>query len=409
MSISNLKATPAHSAGSGGRLSGPELIARLEAMIPALRARGQAAEEAGRIPEETLQELHATDVFRAVVPQRFGGHEIGYRYIPQIFRTLGRGCMSTAWSMGFLVYHNFQFAHFPEAAQQEVWGPGSRGFTMAPGQVMPAGQAIAVEGGYLLTGRWGYATGINHGDWMLFAAPVSGGEHDGDVLRFYAPVKDFTVLDTWNVAAMRATGSHDVTAENMFVPAHRAVKVSELRNARAEGLKNNPGSLYRIPLLTFMCVGGVGPLVGAAEAMAEIVTETLRNKVRAYSIAKAQGQMSTRVRMAELHARLAAMTALYENRAQYVEETVAATGGLSPEDRAALRAVVSWIAKESQELVNAFAREAGSRSIYLDSPVQRFQRDANALATHALFDMDQTGDTWGHILMGQDLPQGAMI
>ena len=395
-------------ASSAARLEGAELIARLAALIPALRERGRAAEEAGRIPEQTVQDLLATEIFRAVVPLRFGGHELGYRYIPEIFRTLGRGCMSTAWTMGFLIYHNFQFAHFPEEAQQEVWGQG-RGFTMAPGQVMPAGKAIAVEGGYRVTGRWGYATGIHHGDWMLFSAPVTGGEHDGDVLRFYAPVEDFTVLDTWHVAAMRATGSHDVTAENLFTPAYRTVKVSDLRNGRAEGLQNNPGSLWRVPLLTFMCLGGVGPLVGAAEAVAEIVTENLRSKVRAYSVAKAQSQMSTRVRLAELHARLAALTALYESKARYVEETVAASGGLTIEDRAGLRALVSHIARESQALVNGFAREGGSRAMYLDSPIQRFQRDANALATHALFDIDHTGDLWGHALLGQELPPGAMV
>lgn len=390
-------------------LSGDAIVARLEALVPLLRERGRAAEEAGCIPEATVRDLIAADVFRAVVPARFGGHEVAFRYVPWLFRTLGRGCMSTAWTMGFLAYHNFQFAHFPEEAQQEVWGAASRGFTMAPGQVMPAGQAVAVDGGYRVSGRWGYATGINHGDWMLFSAPVSGGDHDGDVLRLYAPVSDFTVLDTWHVAAMRATGSHDVTAQDIFVPAYRSVKVSDMRNARGAGLKNNPGALYQTPLLTYMCLGAVGPLVGAAEALCEIVTQTLRTKVRAYSTAKAQGQMSTRVKLAQLHARLAAIVALYESKIAWVEETVATTGTLPLEARAEIRALVSFIAKECQALVNAFASEAGSRAHYVGSPVQRFQRDANALATHALFDIDHTGDQWGHVLMGQDLPPGAML
>ena len=180
---------------------GADIIGDLEKLIQALRERGPAAEEAGRIPEETVQDLIATGVFKAVVPKRFGGHEVDFRYIPQIFRTLGRGCVSTAWTMGFLIYHNCQFAHFPEQAQQEVWDSG-RGFTMAPGQVMPAGKAIAADGGFRLAGRWGYATGINHGDWMLLSAPVAGGGHDGEILRFYVPVSEFRVLDTWHVNGM---------------------------------------------------------------------------------------------------------------------------------------------------------------------------------------------------------------
>ncbi len=391
-----------------GRQSGEELIARLEALVPALRQRGRAADEAGRIPAQTIADLESCGAFRAVVPARFGGAEVDFRHVPQIFRVLGRGCTSTAWTMGFLVYHNFQFAHFPEQAQQEVWGSG-RGYTMAPGQVMPAGSAEKVEGGYRLKGRWGYATGIFHGDWMLLSAPVSGMGEKPVVMRFFVPVKSFRILDTWQVAAMRATGSHDVELDDEFVPEHRAVAVSELRNGTAEGLKANPGPLYKIPLLTFMSLGAVGPLVGAAEAMFEIVTETMRTKVRAYSLAQTQQQMSTRVRIAELKCELDAMLAYYERKIEFVELRVGSGGTLSLEERAEMRAAVSWVAKTSQRLVNDLAREAGSRSNYLDSPVQRFQRDVNALATHALFDMDMNGDVYANALLGGEISSQAMI
>ncbi len=395
-------------AKSGDPVDGAEIIQRLQALVPVLRERGRAAEEAGRIPEQTVQDLIASGVFRAVVPRRFGGHEVAFRHVPQIFRTLGRGCMSTAWTMGFLVYHNFQFAHFPEEAQQEVWGKG-RGFTMAPGQVMPAGKAMAADGGYRLTGRWGYATGINHGDWMLLSAPVEGGENNGAILRFFVPVEKFRILDTWKVAAMRATGSHDVELADEFVPAHRSVKVSDLRGGTAAGLANNPGPLWRIPLLSFMSIGAVGPLVGAAEAMFEFVTDSLRNKVRAYSVNQAQQQMSTRVRLAEIAMRLKSVTTLFEKMAVDVEESAARGQALSVAQRAEIRAAMSYIAGQSQAIVNALAGEAGSRSNYLDSPIQRFQRDANALATHALFDMDHTGDQYAHTLLGMELPPGAMV
>lgn len=394
--------------GSEREARGDALIQRLSGLVPALRLRGADAETAARIPENTIRDLEATGVFRAVVPHRFGGLEVDFRHVPQIFRVLGRGCVSTAWTMGFLVYHNFQFAHFPELAQQEVWR-GGRGYTMAPGQVMPAGRAEKVAGGYRLSGRWGYATGILHGDWMLLSAPVSGMGESPVVMRFYVPVGSFRVLETWNVSAMRATGSHDVELDDEFVPEHRAVPVSDLRNGTAEGLKGNTGSLYRIPLLTFMSLGAVGPLVGAAEAMFEIVTDTMRTKVRAYSLMQTQQQMSTRVRLADIKCNLDAMIAYYEAKIVFVERRNAGGGNLTLEERAEIRAAVSWIAKTSQRLVNDLAREAGSRSNYLDSPVQRFQRDVNALATHALFDMDMNGDIFASALLGGEISPQAMI
>ncbi|MBT5457338.1 MAG: hypothetical protein HOK82_12075, partial [Rhodospirillaceae bacterium] len=287
-------------------ISGAELVARAAALVPALRERARVAEEAGRIPEETVADLQEAGLFRAVVPKRFGGHEVDFKYIPQIFRELGRGCTSTAWTMGFLIYHNFQFAHFPEQAQQDVWE--ERGYTMAPGQVMPSGTATPVDGGFELTGRWGYATGIQHGDWMLLSAHID----DGDIARFFLPVSDFEILDTWHVSAMRATGSHDVTLDKVFVPAHRSIRVADLRDGKGPGLALNTGPLWRVPLLTLMVFGAVGPLLGAAEAMLELVTEILTNKVGAYTGAKMQNVMPVRMRLAENKVRLDAVRGLFD-------------------------------------------------------------------------------------------------
>ncbi|MDP6428476.1 MAG: acyl-CoA dehydrogenase family protein [Rhodospirillales bacterium] len=392
-------------------VSGAELVERARALVPALRERARAAEETGRIPDETVEDLKAADLFRAVVPKRFGGHEVDFKYIPQIFRELGRGCTSTAWTMGFLIYHNFQFAHFSEAAQEDAWG--DKGYTMAPGQVMPAGSAEPIEGGFELSGRWGYATGIQHGDWMLLSAPLAG---DGagqsevpDVRRFFLPVSDFTVLDTWHVSAMRATGSHDVTLDKVFVPEHRMIRVSDLRAGTAPGLALNTGPLWRVPLLTLMCYGAVGPMVGGAEAMLELVTGILKDKVGAYTGRRQQDLMPTRIRLADNKTKLEATRGLYDAKIQLISDTVNGGGQLSPEDRAEARLVVSYIARTCRDIVVELALMAGSRAVFLDSPIQRFQRDINSLATHAVFDFDHTADLYGGVMMGTGLPAGAMI
>ena len=101
-------------------ITGKILVERARALVPDLRARGQAAEESERIPEETIEDVRNAGLFQAVVPKRYGGYEIEYKYIPQIFRELGRGCTSTSWTLGFLIYHNFQFAHFPKCGLCKV-------------------------------------------------------------------------------------------------------------------------------------------------------------------------------------------------------------------------------------------------------------------------------------------------
>lgn len=389
-------------------VTGAELVARAREMVPALRKRSRSAEEAGRIPDETIQECIDAGIFLAAVPQRFEGHEVDFRYIPQIIRELGRGCTSTSWVIGFLFYHNFQHGHFPEQAQQEMFG-GHKGFTMSPGQIMPCGTAEPVAGGYRLTGMWPYASGIFHGDFMLMSAPITGTGEPAEVRRFIVPVSEVTVLDTWHVSAMNATGSHNVEVEDLFVPAHRSIDVAEFRENRGPGLTLNTGPLWRIPVITYLTYGCLGVMVGAAEAVVEIVTEILKDKVGAYSGTRLQQQMTSRVRLANNTMRLAATRSLFDDKIVGVAERAAADQTFTREQRLECRMVSSYIAQECNQIVQAVGQDSGTRGKFLDSPIQRFQRDISSLATHALFETDSIGDQYGGMLMGRDVPPNAMI
>ena len=146
---------------------------------------------------------------------------------------------------------------------------------------MPIGSAKQIKDGYMISGRWGYATGIQHGDWMLITAPTKMTDGIMQMRRFYVPVATMTVLQTWDVVAMKATGSHDVILENAFVPSYRSILVEDMREMRAEGLAHNTGAIWRMPLLSYMVMACTGPVVGAAEALLEIVTEVMKVKVGA--------------------------------------------------------------------------------------------------------------------------------
>lgn len=390
-----------------GAPQGDALLRALIELVPDLRERAAEAESSGRIPDETIDDLKAAGAFRAVVPARYNGLELPYPYIPQIFRILGRGCSSTAWAMGFLIYHNFQFAHFPLEAQDEVWG--SKGYTMAPGQVMPSGKAEKVEGGYRVSGRWGYATGIQHGDWMLISSPTDIGAGEIEMRRFYVPVESFTVLDTWNVVAMKATGSHDVTLENEFIPEHRSILVSDMREMRAEGLKHNPNPIWRMPMLSFMVLGSVGPFIGAAEALLETVTNVMQIKVGAYSGDKQQGLMSQHVRIARLAMDLDATIRLWEGHTEELWQDIINNITPTRERRAEIRAVTAHVARSCYEIIDELSRCVGSRSFYSDNPIQRFHRDMSSLSTHALFEYDHLANLYGALRLGIDLPQNAMV
>jgi len=391
------------------KVSGEELVARAAAMVPALRERAAAAEEAGRIPEETFDDAKNADLFRVAVPRRFGGHEVEFKHIPQIIREWGRGCTSSSWVLGFLAYHNFQYGHFPEQAQQEVWGADGKGYTMSPGQIMPGGKAELADGGYRLTGIWPYASGIFHGDLMLMSAPVEGSGNPPEIRRFIVPIRGVRILDTWHVSAMRATGSHDVEVEGLFVPEHRSVNVSDFRESRGPGLQFNTGPLWQVPMITYLMFGCVGVMLGGAEAVVEMVCEILRDKVGAYSGTRLQQQMSTRVHLAENELLLKSVRGLFDDKIAWVSDKVGCNERLSREDRMEMRMVINYIAQQSARIVNDVGQMAGTRAKFLDSPIQRFQRDISSLATHAAFEFEHVGDQYGGMLMGIEPPPNAMI
>jgi 3-hydroxy-9,10-secoandrosta-1,3,5(10)-triene-9,17-dione monooxygenase len=397
---------------AGAAVEGEELVARARAMVPALRERAAATEAAGRVLEATIQDAKDADLFRAAVPKRFGGHEVDYKYIPQIIREWGRGCTSTSWVLGFLMYHNFQYGHFPEEAQQEVWGPKGTGYTMSPGQVMPNGVAKPVEGGYQLSGMWPYASGIHNGDFMLMSAPIEGSEEkDGkpEIRRFFVPIKEMDILDTWHVSAMQGSGSNNVVLENVFVPEHRSVNVEEFREGRCPGLALNAGPLWRIPTVVYLNVGAVGVMIGAAEAIVEMVSETLEKKVGAYSGARLQQQMTTRLRLANNKMKLDATRSFFDSHITDISDKAGRKEQFSREERLKTRMIVSYIAHQAAEIVHDVGQMAGSRAKFLDSPIQRFQRDIASLDTHAFFELDHIGDLYGGTLMGQEVPPEVMI
>ena len=148
---------------------------------------------------------------------------------------------------------------------------------------------------------------------------------------------------------------------------------------------------------------GAGPMVGGADAMLEMVTKILETKVGAYSGDRQQDLMTQRVRIAGLTMEHTATVGLFEDKINELWAMVV-EGDPSREKRTNA-IVVSYVARKCHQLVNELALAAGSRGNYVDSPIQRFQRDVNALATHAIFEYDHTANLFGGTLLGQDVPK----
>ena len=227
-----------------------ELVARARAMIPTLKARAKACIAARNVPAETIAEMQAAGFFRIVQPKRYGGYEMNPNVFFEVQKLIAEGCMSTGWLYGVLGCHPYELALFHDRAQQEVWGEDPS--MLVSSTYQPVGQVEVVDGGFTLSGRWGFSTGSLHCGWVLLGALIwpEGGPGSGppDMRTFLLPRSDYQIVDgTWETFGLQGTGSLDIIVDKAFVPEYRTHKASDGFLCQNPGQEVNDGPLFSLP------------------------------------------------------------------------------------------------------------------------------------------------------------------
>ena len=216
-----------------------ELKSRLAAISPQIKARAYTTEKSGRVPAENILALRGMGYFDIVKPRAFGGYEYDFDVLVDLNIELAKVCASTAWVGGLLAAHQWLIASFGEQAQRDVWDANPD--AVACGSYAPATKAVAVPGGYRLTGRWSFASGCDNAQWSLCAALLpSRTEADRFAPAFLlVPASDYAIDDTWNVVGLSGTGSKTLQLTDAFVPEHRVLTFLETTSGKT------PGALLR--------------------------------------------------------------------------------------------------------------------------------------------------------------------
>jgi len=369
---------------------------RAEALIPVLRQRASAAEALRRLPDETVRDLVETGLIRATLPHRLGGTEVNYRTMMELVSLLARGCASTSWVTCNYMSCTFLLALWPREAQDEVWDK-SLDAILTGTLIFPAGRARRVDGGYRLSGRWPFASGIDHADWNIFAGTE---EEDGTLRMFVLPKSDFTILDTWRAAGLRATGSQDVTVDDAFVPDHRTLRAEDTRNGESPGCAVNPGTVYRLPLFAmfFSWVGAV--LLGLAEAAVDDYVAATRSRLARYSGQRVADYATVQVKLAEA---LISVDAARRLCLQNCDEAMAiAEAGdlLTMAQRARYRAEGAFAATLCVRAVDLVFTASGGGALYDDNPLSRAFRDVHAGCAHITQGWEANATTYGRVALG---------
>src|SRR3954447_11506314 len=227
-----------------------DLVARAHALVPDFADRAARCESDCRVSDEAVEQFRATGLHKTLLPAAYGGYEMGFSALLETSFSIGMVCASSAWVCGLYMVHNWLGGLFPKKAQDELWGqdPG----TFISGSYAPIGKATSVEGGYLLSGRFPFASGSPGAAWNLCGAMLPIGPESRPVPAFtLVPKADYKLdWESWRPVGLSGTGSFDVIVENAFVPDYRVLRFSDAVGSTAPGAESNKNPLYRISLLT---------------------------------------------------------------------------------------------------------------------------------------------------------------
>jgi len=376
-----------------------DLIAWAEGMVEPLRDRAAEAERIRELPAVTIDDALSADIFRAVVPTDRGGWGLGLRSLTQVPRILAHGCMSSAWTLSFLMLHNWFIARGSRELQDDVFS--ARGFALIPCPLAPTGTATRVEGGYNITGRWQWATGVQHGDWAMVNTLVHDDDGPPQATFCVVPIDDITIEDVWHTSGMRATGSHDVLAKDLFVPERRTIGFADLRGDDPPGATLTADPFVRYPFTPVLCLVASAPALGGAEAAVDLFRNYIRHRVLPYSPGDRQvEQPASQVRLAEAVATVRAARLVWEDALNEVIEVYEAGGVLSRVDRGRFRLATAHTVRLSLQTLSIIIEGTGASVHFADSQIGRIHRDVATLKGHVVYDWDRAAQLAGKLEAG---------
>ena len=384
-----------------------ELLARAEGLIPVLRERAPRAEQLRRLPDETIADLHSSGLFRMLQPARVGGSELLFRGLFELTAVIGQGCGSTAWVLANLAAHHWLLGMWHPEAQDEIWG-ASPDSLISSALIFPRGRARRVEGGYRLSGRWPFSSGVDYSTWNMFGAVVTDEDTGQNEPRmFLVPASDYTVIDTWQVIGLAGTGSKDVEVGDVFVPAYRTLSTERIKGGPNRGSELNPGTLYKLPAVSLFGFAIAGVSLGIARGAIQHFVETTRTRLSAYTGRNIADFANIQAHLAEAAALADAAEAIVLRDCD--EATRITEAGVVPslEHRARYRRDGAFAASLCTKAVDLLFTASGGAAVYERNPIQRAFRDVHGANAHYMLNWDISGAVYGRVALG--LPPDAPL
>ena len=377
-------------------LSAEHFLLAANGLSPLILAERDNIELGRKLPPALVETMCKAGLFLLWLPTALGGPELTPIDFVRIVEAIARADGSVGWCAAVGACYSCFAGYLEKSAADEIYGSGN---AILAGTLNPTGRAVAVPGGYRVTGQWSYGSGIQHSNWVLGNCLVFDGDtarsnpDNSPVVRLMIfPKQDAKVVDTWRVSGLRGTGSHDFHADGIFVPEQRAIT----------GFGGKPvqsGRLYALPF-TIFSVSLAGVPLGVARAAIDALTELAESKRPMDSRQLLKDKPAVQIAVGRAEAILRAARAFVFEAVEAMWDA-AETSAPSLQQRALVRLGITHVAWSAKQVTDMMFEAGGGTSLYEDGRLARCSRDAQAVAQHIAL-TSSNYEFAGRVLLGMD-------
>jgi 3-hydroxy-9,10-secoandrosta-1,3,5(10)-triene-9,17-dione monooxygenase len=387
--------------------SAEDIVRRAEQMIPALRARADAAEQLRRMPDETCLDLRRSSVARILQPARYGGAEAPLSAMVDVLIPISAGCASTGWCLAQYVMHNYMLARWPVEAQEQVWRPAPD--CLISGILIPRlGRARPAPCGYTLTGTWPFVSGVDTSDWCILSGVVERPGATPEERYFVVPTKDVEILDTWHSIGLRASASNHVRTADLFVPEHMSLPIELLKGRQFPGRAINGAPLFRLPVYMTFGVLLASAVLGIAEFMFEEYLAQSRTRSALMSGLEVGSYASHHIKLGEVSASLQAAGALLRADCAEMMEIGDADRTATDIERSNYRCNAAFAGQLAFTAARIIWDLVGARGAYVANPIARAFQDICVASRHVTQNWDINATEHGRARLRMPLTNASL-
>ena len=265
------------------------------------------------------------------------------------------------------------------------------------------GKATPSDGGYRISGKWTFCSGVDNADWLLlgvFFGPPSGGSPAPDIRYVMIPQSEAKVIDDWFVFGLRGTGSKSVAVDDVFVPNHRILSLADMMQGTTPGARVHNSPLYRAPVWSIIPFTISSPANGIARGGLDAFIEEMKVREGSYDHSPLAKKPGIQLAVAEASAMIDAAELLYRRSLRETMDKIMAGEPMSIEHRARSRRDQGFSVMMAKQAAEKLFTATAGRGLYEGNHVQRSYADLHALQGHIVAGWEMPAYSYGQVMLG---------